>query len=391
MGQILKKIIYVFAKIMGLTNVITRITSVTFFLPSLFRLRYANFGGISPDRLWEQMGDCRSFEEDVWCDYWNTLADEQEADARQCLAKNNSEAASEALQKAIAYYSISAFPGHTPKRLSAYRSAERVFDASLELLTHNLGKLFINKVTLEIEDEVFSGYLVLPDEQGQYPVTIVTNGLEGTIPELILPLKDMTDLKIGAFFMEMPGTYQYRKPLSIDSSKIYQGVIDYLESHPRVNPDRIGIVGLSFGAHWSARMAALDPRLKCAVANGGNYTFPLAIHSEILIKAIRKVTGSHSLKEVVKSLKSLSFHANNNDLYSKIKMPLLVINGSKDTLFPTRESVLLAEKAPNATLKLYDGDDHCAMEHYQEMIEFIFDWVSAKLLDANENPSETKG
>lgn len=44
--------------------------------------------------------------------------------------------------------------------------------------------------------------------------------------------------------------------------------IDYLQSRPEVNPNRIGCVGLSFGGTMTTYLAALDSRIKAAVISG---------------------------------------------------------------------------------------------------------------------------
>ena len=44
---------------------------VRFFLPELFRLRYANMGGLDPEVFARQLDGLKSFEESAWCGYWN--------------------------------------------------------------------------------------------------------------------------------------------------------------------------------------------------------------------------------------------------------------------------------------------------------------------------------
>ena len=384
MNQIHKKATYLACSLTRTTNLVSRFTSVTYFLPQLFRLRYANFGGISPDLLWQQMRKCNSFDENIWCLHWNTFAEKHESEANDLLNRDLHTQAISEMQKAIAYYSMSAFPGHTPRRIVAHTKAKELFEKLIPSLSKTYGDITVEKIELDIEQETVIGYLALPNKTERHPMVLVTNGLEGTAPELVFPMKNVINGKMGAFFMEMPGTYQYKKPLDINSSKIYSGVIDYLEAHNNVDSTRIGMAGVSFGAHWSARMAALDSRLQCAASNGGNYTFPRSLHSDILIAAIKKVLGANSISQVIRKLKALSFTHHNDELYRKINIPLLVVNGSQDTLFPTEESVILAEKVSTSTLKLYEGDDHCAMEHYDEMIEYMFQWISDVLLNTDE-------
>jgi dienelactone hydrolase len=99
--------------------------------------------------------------------------------------------------------------------------------------------------------------------------------------------------------------------------------VDYLASRPEVDPARIGCVGLSMGGYRSFLLAALEPRIKVAVDVGWMTSF-----------------GAQIRKHVVNTV-GLSFHI--AGLYRYLDLPdlaalvaprpLMVINGSKDTLF----------------------------------------------------------
>jgi dienelactone hydrolase len=100
--------------------------------------------------------------------------------------------------------------------------------------------------------------------------------------------------------------------------------VDYLASRPEVDAQRLGCVGLSVGGYRSFVLAALDPRIRAAVAVGWMSSF-----------------GRHIKRHVVNSI-GLTFHI--LGLYRYLDLPdfaaliaprsVLVINGSKDQLFP---------------------------------------------------------
>ncbi len=99
--------------------------------------------------------------------------------------------------------------------------------------------------------------------------------------------------------------------------------LDYLARRPEVDPKRLACVGLSVGGYRSFMLAALEPRIKAAVAVGWMTSFP---------KQIRR----HVLNTV-----GLTFHVpgllHDLDLpdLSALVAPraLMVINGSRDGLF----------------------------------------------------------
>jgi esterase FrsA len=382
MLSFLKGLTYLICNLTGATNLIARLTGVRFFLPQLFLLRYANFAGVSAENVEKKLSRCRSFEEKYWCDYWGTFADEHELNAQKSLEANDLDNAWKERKKAIAFNSAAAFPGTTPLRLARHAKAKVLFEKMLPLWNNRW-----EKVELTIGQDNITGYLFIPDKSEKFPVMLTTNGLEGTSPEIVAPMVDLNidQRKLAIFVMEMPGTYEYKTPLSLESHKVYSGVIDYLADHENIDEDKISMLGLSFGAHWSARMPAVDNRIKASVVNGAPLLFDKAgARPEVIIKAMKKVLGAHSFIGLVKALKSLSFNHNNGEIFNKINIPMMVINGDKDTLIPTSDSVVLAEKVKGAELKLYENDDHCAIAHYDEMIVFSVNWIQKQF---NNNQS----
>ncbi len=47
-----------------------------------------------------------------------------------------------------------------------------------------------------------------------------------------------------------------------------RGMVDWLRAQPAVDPDRVGVTGVSFGGEMSVALAAVDPRLRVVVAQG---------------------------------------------------------------------------------------------------------------------------
>ncbi|MET0398936.1 MAG: dienelactone hydrolase family protein [Longimicrobiaceae bacterium] len=47
-----------------------------------------------------------------------------------------------------------------------------------------------------------------------------------------------------------------------------RGMVDWLQAQPAVDPERMGVTGVSFGGEMSVALAAVDPRLRVVVAQG---------------------------------------------------------------------------------------------------------------------------
>jgi dienelactone hydrolase len=100
--------------------------------------------------------------------------------------------------------------------------------------------------------------------------------------------------------------------------------LDYLAARPEVDSRRLGCVGLSVGGYRSFVLAALDPRVRAAIDVGWMSSL-----------------GTHIRRHVMNSI-GLTFHI--VGLYRYLDLPdlaaliaprsLLIMNGSKDQLFP---------------------------------------------------------
>lgn len=98
--------------------------------------------------------------------------------------------------------------------------------------------------------------------------------------------------------------------------------IDVLAAHPLVDPDRIGAVGLSYGATMTLFLAATDSRVAAAVVSG-YFSSWAASHAVPL-----NMCGSQVLPGVLGRLEHVDLGA------LVAPRPLLVQSGARDPIFP---------------------------------------------------------
>ena len=151
--------------------------------------------------------------------------------------------------------------------------------------------------------------------------------------------------------------------------------VDYLLSRPEVDKKRIGCVGLSVGGLRSCHLAALDDRIKAAVVVGWMASFPAQIQRHIL----------HTIGHT-KVVPGLTRYLDYPDVASlAMPTPLLVINGSKDTLFQPDGVRASFEKLTacyrkagvpdHLRLRLYDTPHEFNAEMQAEAWEWLRRWV----------------
>ncbi|OMC49404.1 hypothetical protein A5745_06915 [Mycobacterium sp. IS-2888] len=418
----------------GATEAAAARLGTAFFLPALFVDRFTHMGGIDPQVFAAQLEACRSFGEARWTEHWGAIANNhmEAADAalaalgaplvhelsdpeasvdidalgqalapaalfaadrgampppdaaRRFIAQapeaTTAVTATDELIKVITYKFAEAWPGWSPKRLRAHAVSQRL----CEVLTSALGP-HANGVIEHVSIPVPGGDTVratvaFPAGADRLPTILCSNGLEGTVPEILLPALAYRRRGFGVLCMEMPGTYSYRQPLALAAADVYRAVIDYLTTHPRVDAESIGMLGVSFGGYWATRMACADNRLRAIVASGApsHYSFQAGRNigtPEIFIQTLTKATHAKNRRDLLTKLQALSL----KDRYAQITAPLLVINGENDTLLATQDSIDIATCAPGGLLKLYPDDDHCAMRHAPDWFELSMQFFSTHL------------
>ncbi len=151
--------------------------------------------------------------------------------------------------------------------------------------------------------------------------------------------------------------------------------VDYLASRPDVDARRIACVGLSVGGFRSCHLAALDDRIKAAVVVGWMTSFP-----EQLRKHIRWTIGETML--IPGLYKSLDYP---DVAAMAAPTPMLVINGSKDTLFAPKGVQAAFDKLGAAWAKagapdrirtrMYDTPHEFNAEMQQEAWDWLARWL----------------
>ncbi|MBF6542057.1 alpha/beta hydrolase family protein [Nocardia brasiliensis] len=422
------------------TDLLAGHTGARWFVPEVLIPRFAALGGFDATVFAAQLTAVRSFDDGQWTEYWQRLADERLAAAYRGLAtvaagqgERLPEAhtlfghgaarsagqlgrllepvaefvgdrgpvprrdaidralhaaapidaaritVSDSLLQAIAYQIVAAWPGGTPARLRAYRRARLLSELLLTALGPALG-LDIAVVEISAGHEIVRAVTIFPRGTRRCPVLLVTNGLDGTVAELALPLLKYRNTGLGLLIMELPGSQAVARPDPVAAPEVYRAVLDYLSAHRRVAADRIAMFGMSFGGYWAARTAAVDARVRCVVCCGapahrafrpaGAFGVP-----EPVLRAMGVAFGARTLRRIGAELATLSLRR----WYADIGIPMLVIGGDCDTVVDSRDARELAAAVPNATLRLYPGDDHCAPAHFVDWLDAALRWLTAHL------------
>ncbi|MER6262926.1 alpha/beta fold hydrolase [Streptomyces sp900105245] len=213
---------------------------------------------------------------DSWYVEWLATADRVSGEAEKALAAGHRVSARDGFLRASNYYRSAEFFLHgqpcDPRHDHAYDRSVACFRAAAALFTP-----VIEPVEIPYEDTTLPGYLYRVDDSGTpRPTLIMHNGFDGTAEELHF-FGAMAGVERGYNVLAfdgpgMPGPRHHEglvfRP---DWENVITPVVDFTETLPEVDDNRVALLGLSMGGILAPRAAAFEHRLAALIAVDGLY------------------------------------------------------------------------------------------------------------------------
>jgi dipeptidyl aminopeptidase/acylaminoacyl peptidase len=206
---------------------------------------------------------------DSWYAAWSSFADGLVQQAEQELAGGRTVSAASQYVRAAEYYR-QAFFWHRDdldgKELTtAYAASVKAFRAALP---------HVARPGVVLEGET-PGYFFAPAGEGPFPTILHIGGYDGTAEEFYASVYPALDRGWAFAGVDGPGTgevlYHRHQPMRPDWENVVPGMVDLVLAQPRVDPNRVVLVGRSFGGLLAPRGASGEPRLAAMVADPGQY------------------------------------------------------------------------------------------------------------------------
>ncbi len=308
--------------------------------------------GLDPGDVTEAFQNIHTADKDEWAAGFMKVADRYFNEAKS-LEKSDPTKANADYIRAWRLYSfgrwpIPASPGKQrsyEKALEAFLDHAKFFDPPLEI------------VRIPFEGKEIIGYLRLPkNAKGPVPLVIAVNGLDSRKEDLTESFSAILPFGIGYLAVDGPGTGQNPIKVSVTADRVLSKVIDYAQSRPEVDKNRIALHGVSWGAYWATKMAIVErARLRgCSAQSPPVDRFfqkdflmnKLLGNREYLfdqVPALMNILeGVHTLEEMGEFLPTISLVQ--QGLLGKPMAPMLVIAGVNDTQVPIEDEYLLLSK-----------------------------------------------
>jgi alpha-beta hydrolase superfamily lysophospholipase len=376
------------------------------------------------DGIWHRMGNLdeilgtlkniRHTSELSWFREWSRTAERIKTIGDEALSKGHEISAGEAYLRASNYYLAAEVFLHTnpddPRIPETYKKGADCFMKGLELLSAP-----VTEVAIPYEGTTLKGYFfkaATGDEKA--PVLLVHQGFDAPIETTKHIAEEAVRRGYHCLLFEGPGqgmTIREKKlPFRPDWEKVVGPVVDYVWTRPDIDRDNIILMGISMGGGFAARAAAFEERLKMCILNPG-YVDVYGIMKDMLTPKLINlyeqdpeefnkkfleltkydvglrwgihhgmwVFGGKTPSEFLAKLKEF----NCEDVVDRIKCPVLVMDGTKETWGAGQAKKLYDMlKSPKHYMLFTEEDfaaEHCQTGNPAVSTQRMFDWLDENL------------
>ena len=308
--------------------------------------------GLDPADVKEAFESIHTSDKDEWAAAFMHVADRY-FNAAKSLEKSDPTKANADYIRAWRLYSFGRWPiPASPGKQRSYEKAIEAFLAHARFMDPPL-----EVVHIPFEGKEITAYLRLPkNAKGPVPLVIAVNGLDSRKEDLAESFGAILPFGVGYLAVDGPGTGQNPIKVSETADRVLSKVIDYAQSRPEIDKNRIAMHGVSWGAYWATKMAIIErARLRgCSAQSPPIDKFfqkdfivnSLLGNREYLfdqVPALMSIMeGVHSLDEMEEFMPKLSLV--HEGLLGKPMAPMLVIAGVLDTQVPIDDEWLLLSK-----------------------------------------------
>jgi esterase FrsA len=312
--------------------------------------------GLDPGDVKEAFTSIHTSDKDEWAAGFMHVADRYFDEAKS-LEKSNDKAdlakANTDYIRAWRLYSFGRWP--IPASPGKQRSYEKAIEA---FLAH--AKFFdppLEVVHIPFEGKEIIGYLRLPkNATGPVPLVIAVNGLDSRKEDLTESFGAILPFGIGFLAVDGPGTGQNPIKVSETADRMLSRVIDYAQSRPEIDKNRIAMHGVSWGAYWATKMALVE-RARLRGASAQSPPVDRFFQKDFLMNSLlgnreylfdqvpalmNILQGVHTLDEMGEVLPKMSLV--HQGLLGKPMAPMLILAGVLDTQVPIEDEYLLLSK-----------------------------------------------
>jgi len=308
--------------------------------------------GLDPGDVKEALASIHTKDKDEWAAAFMAVGDRYANEAKSLEATDPIKANADYI-RAWRIYSFGRWPVPvSPGKQKSYAKAIEAFLAHAKFFDPPL-----QVVHIPFEGKEIIGYLRLPKEAKEpVPLVIAVNGLDSRKEDLTESFGAILPFGIGFLAVDGPGTGQAPIKVSEHADRMLSAVIDYAQSRPEIDKNRLAIHGVSWGAYWATKMAIIE-RARLRGTSAQSPPIDAFFQKDFLLNHLQGnreylfdqvpalmsvIDGANSIDDIARILPTLSLVK--QGLLGKPMAPMLVIGGVLDTQVPIEDLYLLLSK-----------------------------------------------
>lgn len=341
-------------------------------------------GAADTNELFRACRNIRSGNREDWTAAFANLGEQLEAIASKADASGHEATASETYFRAFTAFRSAerALAGSDARKLPMYRRAMASWHRGIALSEHRH-----EQVEIPFEGASLSGWF-FPARQrikrDPAPCILFLSGADA-LPEenFFRGVQYVTARGASCFVFNGPGQGSSLRELGIPTRADYEkpvtAAVDVLVRRGDVDPERLGLLGVSMGGYYAPRAASFEHRFKAVCAWGGLYDVGTDLYDYYppLREQLRWIGGCETDAEAREKYAAFTLEG----LLANIRCPVLITHGKRDRMVPlssaqrTFDELSVADKE----LRIYGdeegGAEHCSMDNWSQVIPYQVDWL----------------
>jgi pimeloyl-ACP methyl ester carboxylesterase len=313
---------------------------------------------------------------DEWLGAWVANGDRHAQLAREAETLARTRTAGEAWVHAALSYHFARFVWLEDMDLH-YRAAARSVAALRE--AHRLLDPTAERLEIPFEDTTMIATLRRPATAVRPPLVLLLAGLDSTKEEFFHWEEVFLARGLATLSLDGPGQGETARTTFVrpDYEVAVSAALDHLTGCADLDLARVGVVGVSLGGFYASRAAALEPRIRAAVAIAGPFNFGVCWPGLPGLTRDAFVHHSGATDERDAERRASAFDL--GPVMSRLQQPLLVIFGKLDQVIPWQQGHRMAAEAPNGELVLFEDGNHVCNNIPYRYRPLAADWISEHL------------
>jgi alpha-beta hydrolase superfamily lysophospholipase len=198
---------------------------------------------------------------------------------------------------------------------------------------------------------------------------------------------------ISVLIMDTPGVGAPLRLRGVPSRPDYEvptaAIIDYLEQRADIDPDRIGILGISLGGYYAPRAAAFEPRIKACAAWGGVWDYGAlwrrrwetqTKNMSVGFFQLQRIMGTQTTEEALERIQQYKL----DGVMQRLTQPLLILHGAHDLAISVEDArkAFAAAGSVDKQLRIFSeaegGAEHVQADEPDAARQMIADWFAQR-------------